>query len=89
MLQRCAAHCASGTDIRETYMAGQTAVEAALKGKTDVMVGFECDRTNGYECKAKLFELSKVANFEQKLPVGGSTKRAMASSPSLWNTACH
>ena len=70
LLQRCAAHCASGTDIRETYMAGQTAVEAALKGKTDVMVGFECDRTNGYECKAKLFELSKVANFEQKLPVG-------------------
>ena len=63
LLQRCAAHCASGTDIRETYMAGQTAVEAALKGKTDVMVGFECDRTNGYECKAKLFELSKVANF--------------------------
>ena len=70
LLQRCAAHCASGTDIRETYMAGQTAVEAALKGKTEVMVGFECDRTNGYECKAKLFELSKVANFEQKLPVG-------------------
>ncbi len=69
LLQRCAAHCASGTDIRESYMAGQTAVEAALSGATDVMVGFECSRENGYECKTKLFELSKVANFEQKLPV--------------------
>ena len=32
------------------------------------MVGFECSRTNGYTCKAKLFELSDVANFEKKFP---------------------
>ncbi len=69
LLQRCAAHCASGTDIRESYMAGQTAVEAALAGETDVMVGFEVSRENGYQCQPKLFELSKVANFEKKLPV--------------------
>ena len=69
LLQRCAAHCASGTDIRESYLSGQTAVEAALEGKTDMMVGFECSRENGYECHTKLFELSKVANFEKKLPV--------------------
>jgi len=69
LLQRCAAHCASGTDIEESFLAGKTAVEAALAGATDVMVGFECNRENGYECKTKLFELSKVANFEQKLPL--------------------
>ena len=69
LLQRCAAHCASGTDIQESFSAGKAAVEAALAGETDKMVGFECDRTNGYTCKTKLFELSKVANFEQKLPV--------------------
>jgi len=39
-----------------------------LKGTTDYMVGFECDRTHGYTCRTKLFELSDVANFEKKFP---------------------
>ena len=68
LLQRCAAHCASQTDIDEAFCAGKTAVEEMLKGTTDKMVGFECDRTNGYTCKAKLFDLSDVANFEKKFP---------------------
>ena len=68
LLQRCAAHCASGTDIDEAYMSGKTAVEEMIAGVTDKMVGFECDRTNGYTCKAKLFNLSDVANFEKKFP---------------------
>ena len=68
LLQRCAAHCASQTDIDESYMSGKTAVEEMLNGVTDKMVGFECDRTNGYVCRAKLFNLSDVANFEKKFP---------------------
>ena len=68
LLQRCAAHCASQTDIDESYMSGKTAVEEMLNGVTDKMVGFECDRTNGYTCRAKLFNLSDVANFEKKFP---------------------
>ncbi len=69
LLQRCATHCASGNDIQESFSAGKAAVEAALAGETDKMVGFECSRENGYTCKTKLFELSKVANFEKKLPL--------------------
>jgi 6-phosphofructokinase len=68
LLQRCAAHCASGTDIDESFMSGKTAVEEMLKGTTDFMVGFDCSRKNGYSCKAKLFDLSDVANFEKKFP---------------------
>ena len=68
LLQRCAAHCASQTDIDEAYLSGKTAVEEMLKGTTDKMVGFACDRTNGYKCEAKLFDLSDVANFEKKFP---------------------
>ena len=49
-------------------MSGKTAVEQMIAGVTDKMVGFECDRTNGYTCKAKLFNLSDVANFEKKFP---------------------
>ena len=35
---------------------------------TDKMVGFACDRTNGYKCEMKLFDLSDYANFEKKFP---------------------
>ncbi len=70
LLQRCGAHLASQTDIEESFLAGKTAVEAAVSGVTDKMVGFECTRENGkYTCKAKLFNLSDVANFEKKVPL--------------------
>ncbi len=69
LLQRCAAHCASQTDINESFNSGKTAVEAALAGETGKMVGFRCDRDNGYVCHYELFDLEKVANFEQKVPV--------------------
>lgn len=70
LLQRCAAHCASATDIEESFNSGKTAVESALAGHTDVMVGFRCTRDeNGYHCNYELFELSKVANTEQKVPL--------------------
>ena len=68
ILQRSAAHCASGTDIAEAFASGKAAVEAMLNGETDKMVGFVCDRTNGYKCDIKLFDLSDVANFEKKVP---------------------
>ena len=69
ILQRAAAHCASGTDIAESFMSGKTAVEQMIAGVTDKMVGFACDRTNGYVCEPKLFDLSAVANFEKKVPL--------------------
>ncbi len=70
LLQRCGAHAASRTDIDESFLAGKTAVEAAVAGETDKMVGFECTREGGvYTCKTKLFNLSEVANFEKKVPL--------------------
>ena len=70
LLQRCAAHCASGTDIAESFLSGKTAVEAAVAGETDQMVGFACTRDeNGYRCEPKLFDLSLVANTEKKVPL--------------------
>ncbi len=69
LLQRCAAHCASGTDIEESYAAGRAAVENAVAGITDKMVGFERSLENGqYKCNIKLLDLSVVANTEKKVP---------------------
>ena len=70
LLQRCAAHLASRTDYEESFMAGKAAVENAVAGLTDKMVGFECTREGGqYVCKTKLFDLKDVANTEKKLPL--------------------
>lgn len=69
LLQRCAAHCASGTDIQEALLSGKTAVEEALQGATDKMVGFQCVRDAGsYRCEPVLFDLALVANTEKKVP---------------------
>ena len=70
LLQRCAAHCASQTDIDESFASGKAAVENAVAGVTDKMVGFECTRENGvYSCNTKLFDLTIVANTEKKVPL--------------------
>mgnify|MGYP000817497335 CR=1 FL=1 len=55
--------------MAESFMSGKVAVEAAVSGVTDKMVGFECTRdANGYHCEPKLFDLSLVANTEKKVP---------------------
>ena len=69
LLQRCAAHCASHTDIDESYAAGEAAVKNAVAGITDRMVGYERVMQDGkYTCQIKLFPLDIVANTEKKVP---------------------
>ncbi len=69
LLQRCAAHLASETDIEESYMAGKAAVENAVIGVTDKMIAFERVVENGkYVCKTRLLPLTEVANYEKKIP---------------------
>ena len=69
LLQRCAAHCASKTDVEEAFNSGKVAVESAVAGETGKMVGFRCERKNGYVCHYELFDLEKVANYEKKVPL--------------------
>ena len=71
LLQRCAAHCASKTDVDESYAAGRAAVEQAIAGKTDYMVGFARaqDAAGNYTCEIELLPLAQVANTEKKVPL--------------------
>lgn len=69
LLQRCAAHCASKADVDEAFASGKAAVENAVAGVTDKMVGFERTYVDGkYVCNTKLFDLTIVANTEKKIP---------------------
>ena len=70
LLQRSAAHLASKTDVEEAFLAGQTAVLAAIAGESGKMVAFDCTRgEGGYTCTTKLLPLSAVANVEKKVPL--------------------
>ena len=69
LLQRCGAHLASQTDIDEAFLAGKTAVEAALAGESGVMITFERSSDGGvYACKTGRLALQAVANLEKKVP---------------------
>jgi len=69
LLQRCGAHLASATDINESYASGEAAVNCAVSGITDKMVGFKRETVDGkYTCKIELLNLTDVANTEKKVP---------------------
>jgi len=71
LMQRCAAHIASATDIEESFRAGKAAVEYAVAGVTDKMVAFEraYDDEGCYICNTVLLDLVNVANAEKKVPL--------------------
>jgi 6-phosphofructokinase 1 len=69
LMQRCAAHLASSTDVEESFLAGQTAVRCAVDGMTDFMVGFQRPESGPYKCEIKLVPLGDVANTEKKIPL--------------------
>lgn len=69
LMQRCASHCASQTDIDESFLSGQTAVIKAIEGMTDFMVGFERAPGEEYHCEIKMIPLNDVANTEKKVPL--------------------
>lgn len=68
LLQRCAAHLGSQTDVNEAALAGQMAVRCAVEGKTDYMVAFAREAGPDYKCQIKLVNLEEVANKEKKIP---------------------
>ena len=68
ILQRCAAHCASETDIEESFSAGRYAVKKAIEGETDKMIGFRRKDGDVYEIEYVAEPLSSAANAEKKIP---------------------
>lgn len=68
LMQRCAAHCASKTDIEETFEAGKQAVKAAVKGETDKMVCYKRKEGDKYVCEYELLPLELAANTEKTVP---------------------
>ena len=68
ILQRCAAHCASDTDIEESFNAGRQAVKKAVEGETDKMIAFRRKPGETYEIEYVAEPLSSAANAEKQIP---------------------
>ncbi|MCF0142936.1 MAG: 6-phosphofructokinase [Parasporobacterium sp.] len=70
LLQRCAGHCASMTDIDEAFAAGNAALNfAADEGITDKMVAYRRIIDHGkYVCVPTMVDLDEAANDERKVP---------------------
>lgn len=70
LIQRCAQHLASATDVEEAFNAGAEAVKAATSGITDKMVAFRREYENGkYVCHYDLVDLAVAANAEKTVPL--------------------
>lgn len=70
VLQRCAMHIASKTDLEESYKVGRAAVDAALSGNSDVMMCLKRVKDgDAYECAVEYENIESVANFEKTVPL--------------------
>ncbi|MGI6392382.1 MAG: 6-phosphofructokinase [Candidatus Izemoplasmatales bacterium] len=66
--QRAAAHLQSLTDVNEAIQVGAYAVEAAIKGKSNMMVTIQRIKNDPYEVGYSLHPLIECANTERGVP---------------------
>lgn len=68
VLQRCAAHISSKTDLDEAFILGEKAVEYAKEGKTGIMVIIEKKSDEPYICQYSYANVSGIANEAKEVP---------------------
>lgn len=69
VLQRCAAHLASKTDLDEAFLQGEYAVELAKAGETGYMVNLTRTSNTPYICELGKVLVGDVANKAKGVPV--------------------
>ncbi|MBU5460574.1 6-phosphofructokinase [Anaerostipes sp. MSJ-23] len=69
VLQRCAGHMLSETDIIESRNLGAFSAISAIRGESGKMSAIERTSNDPYLITLKLANLSKIANFEKKVPL--------------------
>lgn len=68
VMQRCAIHCASNTDLQEAYDAGYAALKFANDGESGYMVGIRRDSNSPYKSSHFLVPADKIANNVKYFP---------------------
>lgn len=68
VLQRCASHIASKTDILEAAQLGREAVKAAVAGQTGCMSRLTRTSNDPYVVEYSMAPIARIANEEKKIP---------------------
>lgn len=68
VLQRCASHISSKTDIMEAVQLGREAVRAALSGQTGCMSTLTRTSASPYVVEYSMAPIERIANAEKKIP---------------------
>ena len=69
ILQRCASHMASGTDIKESFELGVAAAKHAIAGNSDFIPVLKRISENPYKYDIGYAKLGSIANIEKKVPL--------------------
>ncbi|MBE6685636.1 MAG: 6-phosphofructokinase [Ruminococcaceae bacterium] len=68
ILQRCASHIASKTDLDESRMVGAAAVKAASQGTTGKMMTYVRTSNDPYKVETGSEDIHKIANMVREVP---------------------
>lgn len=69
ILQRCASHIASRTDIEESMRIGEAAVRHALFGVTGSMIALRrLTQSDSYDCEISVEDVERIANQIKRVP---------------------
>ncbi|MGP1433902.1 MAG: 6-phosphofructokinase [Catonella sp.] len=69
LIQRCASHCMSETDIMESVELGRVAVRLGLEGKSGRMARLTRISDEPYKIEYSSVDIKEVANLEKKVPL--------------------
>lgn len=69
LMQRCASHMASATDIQESKMLGMTACQLAFDGESGLMASIRRISNSPYQVKFSGIPVSEVSNKEKTVPL--------------------
>lgn len=69
LIQRCASHCMSETDIMESAELGRVAVRLGLEGKSGRMARLTRISDEPYKVEYSSVDIKEVANLEKKVPL--------------------
>lgn len=84
ILQRCASHCASQTDLDEAMRAGEEAVKAACAGQTGKLVAIKRLSDVPYTTEFSLCDLCEVANKEKLFPLEWINRSGNGVTPAAY-----
>lgn len=85
VLQRCAMHIGSKTDLNESFVIGQKAIEVALENKSGQVVGVNRESNNPYKVTYINSDVNKIANLEKTIPTEWISESGNAITKELYD----